>query len=306
MAIGPAFVPPVSRPTVKKRGLGFWETLKRSWHLIVASWNILVKDKELIFLPALSGLVVLALFVPFALAFLLAGDPTVIHRSVGFIVFYCLASAFSVEFFNAALIAGALTRFRGGDPTIRSSLRAALGRLGSILGWGFITFTVGQIINLISGSGRREGPPTPMDIIRSILGKILGYAWRFVTFLVLPVIMAERRGPLAAIRRSFELVRTRWGEVIAGSVGIWAIGIFIMIGVGTLLLLMVVALTFLTLNPWVMMGSILFTVIVLVLIGLVLSALNQFFATAVYLYAAEGRIPAGFEPEDVKGAFITG
>ena len=48
----------------------------------------------------------------------------------------------------------------------------------------------------------------------------LGVAWSLATFLVAPVLVDGRPGPVSAIGRSTGLLRQTWGEQVGGRVGI--------------------------------------------------------------------------------------
>ena len=62
---------------------------------------------------------------------------------------FVFVSSAIVIFFNAALIAAALERLRGGDPNIASGLRAASARLPQILAWALITVIVSLILQAL-------------------------------------------------------------------------------------------------------------------------------------------------------------
>ena len=49
---------------------------------------------------------------------------------------------------------------------------------------------------------------------------IIGFAWSVATFLVVPVLVVEKVGPLDAIKRSASLLRKTWGEQLVGNFGI--------------------------------------------------------------------------------------
>ena len=110
-----------------------------------------------------------------------------------------------------AVVAGALIRLEGGEPTLGDGFAAAFDRLPAIIGYAAIAATVGMVLRYIS---ERTG-----FIGRLVLGG-LGVAWSLATFLVAPVLVVEGVGPIQAITRSASLLRTTWGEQVAGNVGI--------------------------------------------------------------------------------------
>ena len=72
------------------------------------------------------------------------------------LVFVFVSSAI-VIFFNAALVAAALERLRGGDPNIGSGLRAASARLPQILAWALISVIVSIILQALRERGGIAG-----------------------------------------------------------------------------------------------------------------------------------------------------
>lgn len=281
---------------------GFWETLSRSWALVLKSWHVLKKDRELLLLPligAVVSLVALAVMVFFALLLLSAGE---VAMAFGlFAIYYFIAVVIS-EFFNAALVAGALERFGGGDPTVRSSLAKAASRLGAIIGWGLLSAAVGLIIGAIRG--RQRGGL--MDVMRAMTAFALFAAWRFVSFLVLPVIVAEGRGAIGSLRRSYELVRKRWGEVVAGGIGVWAAGRIVMLAIFAFFLAIGYAsLELLGFSVPLLLALFLLLIASWLIAGLVFATLDKIFVAAVYLYATRGRARA-FAEKEIKGILRPG
>ena len=78
-----------------------------------------------------------------------AGEQTT--KILGYVILfaYYVASYFVIIFFNSALVACAIIRFQGGDPTLKDGLAAAAARLPQILGWAIFAATVGMILRSI-------------------------------------------------------------------------------------------------------------------------------------------------------------
>ncbi|MCY4616171.1 MAG: hypothetical protein OXC71_07265, partial [Chloroflexi bacterium] len=109
-----------------------FRTIGHTFELMKMSWRVLMMDRELILFPIMSGV---ALLVLVGAMLGIAGTTGTLDRvsegsseSVGAVdailgaVLVFLSSAI-VIFFNAALIAAALERLRGGDPNIGSGPR---------------------------------------------------------------------------------------------------------------------------------------------------------------------------------------
>lgn len=175
--------------------------------LLSASWTLLKKDRELVWLPAIGAVLALVaaaiLFVPGWLLGDAAGGPS--HHSwaywVGGILASFGASVVSI-YFQSALVIGANDRADGGDPTMRSCLDAAWAVRGRILRWALLATTVGAVIRAIE---RRFGAAG------RLLGFVSGLAWAIATFLVVPVVVAEDVGPVEAAKRSGQLIKQTWG-----------------------------------------------------------------------------------------------
>ena len=124
---------------------------------------------------------------------------------------YYFINYFIIVFFNCALVACAMIRFRGGDPTVRDGLKAARERLGLIAAWALLAATVGVILRMIE---ERVG------FLGKIVTAILGAAWTIATFFVVPVLVMENLGPVDAAKRSVGIVKKAWGESIVGNAGV--------------------------------------------------------------------------------------
>ena len=97
--------------------------------------------------------------------------------------FYVVMYAIGI-FFQAAVIAGATERMRGGDPTIGSALAAATSKAGPILMWALVSATVGVILRAIQ----------TVCFIGKIVTGLAGAAWAWQRS------SSSRSGP----RRSFD------------------------------------------------------------------------------------------------------
>src|SRR5262249_56519532 len=108
----------------------------RSFQLVGQSYGILMQDKELMVLPLISGVIIISVMVSFALV--AYGFNAARFERYGpelyLPVFLMYVATYAVGiFFQAAVVAGATERMRGGDPTVSSALAAAARRLSPIL-----------------------------------------------------------------------------------------------------------------------------------------------------------------------------
>src|SRR5213595_487448 len=202
----------------RARQLCFFERLRIGCQLTKVSLSILRREKGLILLPFLSLLTTGVAWILFFLGiFFFVPNPT---NPFGSVFFYAgLAVVYFITFFvsiyfNAAVMGAAMIRLNGGDPTISDGLKVASANVRRIAGWALVTATIGLILRAIA---ERFG------FLGRIIAGALGAAWGIVTYLVVPVLIFEKIGPWAAVKRSGSLLRQTWGEAAGGYLTLGAI-----------------------------------------------------------------------------------
>ena len=198
---------------------GIFRTIGNTFNLIKTSWRVLQLDRELIFFPVLSGLgvvviaaIAVGVFGGIGTLDRIGGDENqlrLVDVIVTLVVYF--AALYVIIFCNAALIAAARPRLEGGDPNVASGFRAVRGMWLAILGWTLITGTVGLILRALQAAAESADNQI-MRIVGQILVGIVGAVWAYITFFVIPVLVAERVGPVQAIRRSAGYFNRTWGE----------------------------------------------------------------------------------------------
>jgi hypothetical protein len=272
-----------------------FESIGRSFALVKTSWNILIDDKKLLIFPLISGIVTLVVILSFVLPLLLAGTFMSIP-SVGPIFFYGLlfafyvASYFVVIFFNTALITCVNARFHGKEMSVGGGLSRASRHLPSIFAWALVSATVGIILHLIE---RRAG------FIGRIATALVGGIWSLVTFFVVPILILEDKGVVDSVKESVSLMKRTWGESIVGSGSIMLI--FVAIGIVGLLLVFA---TLLVGNMIVFGSAVVLFILLVIVLAIVASAMQGIFVTALYTYARTGTVPAAFNKDLIRNAFI--
>lgn len=282
--------------------------LATSWKLMKQSWGVLRSDKELMLFPVVSGIaslvVVAAFLVPVGLSVSASNAGAVTARAGStdvpiwvypvMFVFYVVMAMVTI-YCNSALMGAAMIRLRGGNPSLGDGLRYANARLPQILGWALITATVGMVLRSLQ---QRAG------LLGNIVIGLIGVAWQFVTYFVVPVLIFEEVGPIQAIKRSGSLVKQRWGEQIAGTMGIGlATGLLSIVGV--VLIAGGIALGVATRS--VVLGAALAGLGILYLVGLsiVTQAMQGVYNTALYRFATEGSGGGAFSDHDLARTFRT-
>jgi hypothetical protein len=275
------------------------------WQLVKQSFRVLQDDKRLIIFPFLSGiacLIVLASFLvplwgsPQAKAIMetkqMPHDP--LSYILMFLFYFC--NYFVIVFFNSALVACAIGRFRGHEPTLGDGFRVAIGRIPQIVAWALVSATIGLILKVIESYSEKAG--------RFVAG-LLGAAWSVITYLVVPVLVMEKANPLDAVKRSTSLVKKTWGESLSAHLtsGLIFTVIFYIALIPILLLIALAVYAFAN-GLIVLAGLAIATIVIVVtLISLVSSALSTILLASLYLYAAEGTVPESFDPQLFEGAF---
>jgi hypothetical protein len=266
-----------------------------SKQLASASWGVLKADKELMTIPVIGAVVagVVAIVVGSVVYATLetstdaAGETTTSANPAAVVlgILGLLIVALVTQLFAGALVAGANERFEGGNPTLGSSFSKAMTRFGSILGWTATNATVGVILSAV-----REKAGFLGDIVVGIIGA----AWNIVTWLVMPVIIVEGIGPLAATKRSAVLIKSKWGENLIAQGGLGLFGLLlilpgVVVGVAISSVLPIVGIPLLVLYL-----AIAFTV---------LSALGAIFRTALYRFSAGLPVGDAFSESMLVGTF---
>ena len=273
-----------------------FDRVSRSWELAKASASVLRSDKELLLFPVVSAictLIVAATFILPAIGLRVfeTSEPGPLLYVLGFAFYLC--QYFVIFFFNAALVAAAMIRLEGGDPTVADGLRAARERIGPILGYAAIAATVGMLLQAMKNKEN--------NVVMRIVGSLLGVAWTLASFLVVPVLVMQNVGPIDAIKRSVELLKRTWGENAIGNVGIGLV-----FGLVTALVVVVAAvLVFLaaSVSGALAVTVAVFAVLALVTLGIIQSALAGVYSAALYRYATVGEAPAGFSGTGLQTAF---
>ena len=282
-----------------------FERISNGLSLAKQSWEVLKLDKELLFFPLISGIACLLVLVSFAVPLyytpyfhtVLDEGNQVQQDPVAWVILFAfyLVNYFVIVFFNTALIACAMIRFRGGDPTVMDGLRAAVNRLPQIFAWALVSATVGIILRVIESYSEKAG---------RIAAALLGGAWSIATYFVVPVLVVEKVGPISAVQRSFAVLRKAWGESLAANFGIGIITFLLVL----LSMIPIVLGIGLSTNGWMVAGviSIAAGVLALITVSLISSALNSILLGALYLYASVGEVPQQFDRRGLASAFVHG
>jgi hypothetical protein len=156
--------------------------------------------------------------------------------------------------------------------------------------WAVIAATVGIVLRAI---GERSG------LVGRIAVAIVGGIWSLVTIFVVPVLVLEDKGVVAAMKESGTLFKKTWGETVVGSISIGVIfGAVMIVGLlGVLAAFFIGSIT-------VMILAVVLFVMILAVVAVISSAMQGIFVTALYSYAKTGNVPTGFGKGVLENAFV--
>src|SRR5262245_52405356 len=260
----------------------------RSFALVGQSYRILMQDKELMVLPLISGVIIVAALA--ALAFGFGLDTARIERRgvetyIPLFVMYVITYSIGI-FFQAAVVAGATERMQGGDPTVSSALAAAGRRIGPILMWALVAATVGVILRIMHDR---------LAFVGRIVASLLGAAWSLATFFVVPVLVLEERSIQDSFKRSVSVFRQTWGETVVGGTTLGAAAVCAW--------LTLIAISGLTAMAVGVLAIPVFAAGAIVLM-IFFSALQGVYVASLFRFATEGSAAPGLDATLLGQAFV--
>ena len=284
-----------------------FEIFSRSWKITKLSFDVIMKDKELLLFPLLAGifsiLFMVAMLFPSIITSFMKGQ----GQSYGiteYLIFFItyLGLAFIATFFNVCVVYTTKIRFEGGNATFWESMNFARSRMTLILTWSIIVATVGLILRLIDNLAERAGESG--RLVLNIITSFLGMMWSIITIFVVPGMVYHNLKPMDAIKRSIKTLKATWGESLIRYFGLGMIEfLFFLSGI---------IVTFILFFVLAGLGTpgIIVTIVIAVLyflgVILVFNVANTIFNTALYVYADTGKIPEGFSQEIMQNAFKPG
>ncbi|HEX8037940.1 MAG TPA: DUF6159 family protein [Chryseosolibacter sp.] len=279
----------------------------RSWMITKLTFAVINKDRELLWFALLSfifsSLFTVAMIVPSVIPTLMENgfsrDSLQVYEYVMIFLTY-FGLAFIATFFNVCVVYTTKVRFEGGNATFSESLRFAFSRIPIIFQWSLLSATVGLILRILHNLASRLGKIG--QIVANILIGLLGMAWSIMTIFVVPVLVYEGVGPVAALKRSMAVIRKTWGESLIKTIGLGLVQVLVLLMIvlvsGLLSYGLMSAFDVVGLFAGIGIGALL-----ILLTALVFTVANTIFNTALYVYANNNMVAPGFQEDVVKGAF---
>ena len=254
--------------------------------LVEASWALLRRDPSIIALLVVGSLAASVAFALVALPiYAVFGLPTDGRGDWSTVVVYALAlfvSTLVSTFFLGAVVAAAMQRADGGDPTFRSSMAAAWERRTQLIAWAALSTVVGVALRQLERFG----------VAGQVVRLLAGVSWAIATWFAIPVIMAEGTMPFETIRRSGNVLTSKLGSNVRATVRLGIVYILLWLAVFAVGLLGLFAFVDgVRKHEGLTTGSGLAMIVVAVVGGFVVMACWQ--ATSVYLRTVLYRYATG-------------
>ena len=272
-----------------RSGIGFVGKFKTGLKLSKDSIGVVRDHPKLLVFPALGGLSALAFWIVFLIPLWISG---LFGSGVEFVVLLVLyfLTTFAATFFTTALVFAVNQAFHGEEPRIGESMRAAWQRKGAIFVWSAVAATVSVLLKKLQESN---------NVVARLLSSVFAVGWTVMTFFVVPVIAFEDVSATSMFTRSAQTFRDTWGESIGVGLGVTLIqfvigflGVVVAIAVAVVLGAVFPA-AGLLLGILLVAGALVGTY----LLGQTIWAITK---TALYVYAAEERIPPQFADFDFE------
>jgi hypothetical protein len=302
IGVQPQVAPPQATPPPQKIG-----KFKASLIIAKESWNLMVKDKEVMLFPIISSLVsfvVIGIICSIFFLVSLNGNWSEIENtqrtSSGTDILYALIvyfiTFFITIFFQTGIITIVHARLNGQDLNFSDGMRNAVRKSGKIMKWALVAATVGVILRLIAERSK---------ILGRIVIALLGAVWSILTFFIAPVLILEDLSIKDSLKKSALVIKQVWGETVIVNVGV---GLFFMMLIlaGTLLYFVLLIVSgIMMLVPLIIVLTVLW-IIFIIGMAIISSTLDVIFQLVLYEYATTGKLPAGFSQEVISMAFKQG
>jgi len=206
-----------------------------------------------------------------------------------YLAFLYFLSMFIATFCNVAFYHEILAALTGQPVSIARGLKFAGTRLWSIVMWTLFAGVVGLIIKAIEQR---------MAIVGQIIARIIGLAWSIAAVFAIPVIVRRETNanPVVVLRDSAGILKRTWGEALIGYAGLTFASSLITLG--TLMLVVGAVILSVALgNFWIIACILPLWLLFVFAWSYVTSVASHVYRGALYLYAAEGVVPAPYDQQ---------
>lgn len=272
-----------------------FEKIENSWKLAKECWRVLMLDKEMLVYPIVNAIlsIVVLMVAYFGLVELnligRSNDAPLSQNEKTFIWFLLAVTLYFIIFIQSfsqtAIVASALIRLRGDNPTLLDGFNVATLKIFHIAVWSFVHFLFGIVRSLIMSLFKGKH-------MRERVGDLIESGWNVITVFIIPIIITENTNVYNAFKRSKSLLRKKWGEAIGLEVGFYSLAWIIAIPLAFIFLL-----GYNLQETYPMSAIIIFSIAIILTIitSAIYSALTGISKAVMYNFATNNNIPTGFD-----------
>jgi len=307
---------------------------KNSWMLLERSLQVIAEHKKLLVFPLITFAATMGIFLFFLAAFLFqptghsitdkshweaVGQSVIASESIdeikqaaqakdkrhiepklnqtGIVIFAAIyfISIFLATFFNVAFYHEIIEALNGRAVGIGQGISFAISKIRMIFIWSLFVGLVGYLISQVE---QRVG------FIGRIIVRLIGLAWSVAAVFAIPVIICDETAtnPIKVVKSSALSLKKKWGETVIGYVGFSGLSLVIFLGsMGALFagFVLAVILEMPLMIPSVV-GAWFFFIFAFAYIS---SVAGSVYRCALYLFASQESIPAGYTTDMMELAF---
>lgn len=195
-----------------------------------------------------------------------------------------------IYFFNACIIYSALKCFEGKRINIFQALKHTVSIYWNIYLWVSYASTIGIFIFLFQNYLKK---------FKFMHDLLIESSWNISTYLVLPVLVAEKKSAFKSFRRSADLIYETWGLSVRRNFGY---GIYIILARLLSLAPFIITLIF---SREIQVITMAFVITVILYLGITVFTMSTktILNSAIYWYTANKTIPSYYN-EEIKYAFV--
>lgn len=277
-------------------------TFERSYKLSRSAWQVLKLEKSLLSFTMVGCLIQAGIISAFVagLGFYYGIDQIsqwsssstpnqlIVPSAVLLII-----TTFIGSFIYGAVSYGAIERFKGNDPTLKSCFHAAYRKINALLLFSILSATIGFILNLIEERVPWGG---------KIAVWITGAAWSLASMFAVPFIVTSDKslGPIEATKQSASLIKKVWGEYVVVSVGVGILAALIVLPY--IMMVTFVSLLLGSSSTILLITSFGFGAVGLIILLGVFNVLSSIVQASIFYWATTGEVPKEFDKELLQAA----
>ncbi len=269
---------------------------RASFLLFKETFRFLLADKEMMWVPIITGIIQMFFIGTFVVLFdlgtVFSETEVITGAQYGYVLVLYIICAFTIAYAQATIAHIVYTRIHGGDATLGEGIKVAGAHASALFVWACITSTIGLLLRMVAERSQ---------LLARIFIALLGAMWSVLTYFVVPAIIIDKKSPFAAIRHSGSVFKRTWGETLVTNI---SFGFVFLVAIFALVFVLI-GFIFLAggspLSMFIGIGVFLVSIFGLVLLS---SVLDSVLRTLLYVYASEQVIPQNFSKELLEGMLV--